>query len=125
MMNCFLRLSLETHNKPYNISFTLQSIEERCSIKNKKRMEKKKINFDEIPKHAIRASYHGIRWLMMLILIYIVASTLILLVTQGYTLIKDIVTLSIGGFFAFFMGYFGWVFAENIMKSFNERIKKD
>jgi len=83
-----------------------------------------KVTLEELPKHAMRLSLHGIKLLMVIILLYIIAGTIILLVTQGFSFLQNIITLSIGGFFAFFMGYFGWIFAESIMKSFNEKMKK-
>lgn len=61
---------------------------------------------------------------MVLILVYIVAGMVVLLITEGGEFLKQIVTLSIGGFFGFFLGYFGWVFAESIMESFNKRMER-
>lgn len=42
-------------------------------------------------------------------------SMIVMLFTQSYQFLQQIVTLSIGGFFGFFMGYFGWLFAQQIM----------
>ena len=64
---------------------------------------------------------YALRWIFLIILIYVIVSMFILAFTQGLGFLSQIVTLSIGGFFGFFMGYFGWMFAHQLMKWINGR----
>ena len=70
--------------------------------------------FFEIPTKTITITMYAIRWFLFLILIYIVISVGMMFFTQSFEFLKQIVTLSLGGFFGFFMGYFGWLLAQQI-----------
>ncbi|HDO19457.1 MAG TPA: hypothetical protein ENG74_01890 [Thermoplasmatales archaeon] len=67
-----------------------------------------------IPTKTLALTIYAFRWFLFLILVYIVISVTVMLFTQSYNFLQQIVTLSIGGFFGFFMGYFGWLFAHQI-----------
>jgi len=60
-----------------------------------------------IPDKIKAHTYKFLKWIFALIFLYIVVSILWLFLTKPQY-VEQIVTLSIGGFIAFFMGYFGW-----------------
>lgn len=65
-----------------------------------------------------------IKWILIIILVYIVISMLYLSYNQRGEFLVNIVIWSVGGFWAFFMGYWGWMFAEKITQSFVKKTKK-
>lgn len=60
-----------------------------------------------IPDKFKKQTYGLLKWVFFFIFLYILVSTIGLLLTNK-EYIQQIVTLSISGFLAFFMGYFGW-----------------
>jgi hypothetical protein len=86
----------------------------------------KKIDFEEIPFTTIRVTLHALRWIFFLIFIYIAVSIVILLIQGGNESLTNIVIYSVTGFFTFFMGYFGWMFARSVVEMVSgKEIKQD
>ena len=56
-----------------------------------------------------------LRWILVLICVYLVAGTVIVLIQDGTESLKNIVIYSIMGFFTFFMGYLGWILAQDVL----------
>ena len=100
-----------------------KNIQKRKRIKNNKT---KKIDFEEIPFTTIRVTMHALRWIFFLIFIYIAVSIVILLVQGGNESLTNIIVYSVTGFFTFFMGYFGWMFARSVMEMVSgKQLKQD
>lgn len=55
-----------------------------------------------------------IRWVFIIIVAYIAIVMIYGFYAQGPEFLQNIVTFSIGGFWAFFLGYFGWRLAQQI-----------
>jgi quinol-cytochrome oxidoreductase complex cytochrome b subunit len=73
-------------------------------------------------KTTVDATFHFIRWMFFLLVVYISVVTAWGYLTSGEEFLTQIIALSVGGFWAFFFGYFGWRLAESIEEHFN--IKK-
>jgi hypothetical protein len=100
-----------------------KNIQKRKRIRNNKT---KKIDFEEIPFTTIRVTMHALRWIFFLIFIYIAVSIVILLVQGGNESLTNIIVYSVTGFFTFFMGYFGWMFARSVMEMVSgKQLKQD
>jgi hypothetical protein len=56
-----------------------------------------------------------LRWILLLISIYIAIGTVVVMVQEGTELLKNIIVYSIMGFFTFFMGYLGWILAQDVL----------
>lgn len=67
-----------------------------------------------LQKKTVTTTVHIIKWIFLIITIYIIVITAWGFYQKGLSFLDDIVTLSVGGFFAFFMGYFGWRLAQMI-----------
>ena len=67
-----------------------------------------------LPEHTVKTTSHLILWTFFIISLYIIVTTAYGFYIQGFAFLDGIVTLSVGGFFAFFMGYFGWRLAESM-----------
>ena len=84
------------------------------------------IDIDEIPFATMKVTIHALRWIFLLIFIYISVSIILLFFQGGSSEITNIVVYSVTGFFTFFMGYFGWMFAQSIMEIVTgEKLPKD
>jgi hypothetical protein len=75
-----------------------------------------KIDLEGIPFVTMRVTIHALRWIFLLIFIYITVSIVLLIIQGGNEFITSIVVYSVTGFFTFFMGYFGWMFAQSIIE---------
>ena len=92
-------------------------------IKNSKSKAKKVIK---------KATYKTIKFykhLLIVIFIIIIAYTIIVSIwaffNAGADFLTNVATISVGGFWAFFLGYFGWRMGQTIEEYFTSiRIKK-
>ena len=80
--------------------------------------------FSPVPEKLKSTTYKVFKWVFALIFLYIVISIFSLFLSKRYQFIEQIVTLSIGGFFGFFMGYFGWRAGQILEEHFNKISKK-
>lgn len=76
----------------------------------------KKINLDELPSKTVKITIHALRWVFLLIFLFITVGIFVLFITGGQNYIQVILGYSITGFFTFFMGYFGWILAQGIIE---------
>ena len=76
----------------------------------------KKIQFNDIPLKTVRVTIYALRWLFLLIFLFISIGIFVLFITGGQNYIQIILGYSITGFFTFFMGYFGWILAQGIIE---------
>jgi len=76
----------------------------------------KKIPMDDLPFRTMKVTLHALRWIFMLIFLFITVGIFVLFLTGGENYIQIILGYSIAGFFTFFMGYFGWVLAQSILE---------
>ncbi|MBU0497325.1 MAG: hypothetical protein KKC68_00345 [Candidatus Thermoplasmatota archaeon] len=81
-----------------------------------KNFKNRRIDIEEIPFTTMKVTIHALRWIFLLIFIYISVSIILLFFQGGNESITNIIVYSVMGFFTFFMGYFGWMFAQSIME---------
>ena len=80
---------------------------------------------NELLETTKKTSWVFIRWIFVLLIIYISITTI-----YGYYVIREdflqqIASLSVGGFWAFFFGYFGWRLGQAIEDHYiNKRMIK-
>ncbi len=67
------------------------------------------------PFLSLHVTMNALRWILLLIFIYLAAGTMIVMIQEGTESIKNIVIYSIIGFFTFFMGYLGWILARDFL----------
>jgi drug/metabolite transporter (DMT)-like permease len=75
----------------------------------------KKISLEDIPMKTMRVTIYALRWVFLLIFVFIMIGIIALFLTGGDNHIKNIIGYSITGFFTFFMGYFGWILAQGVI----------
>ncbi|HWR27213.1 MAG TPA: hypothetical protein VN377_02125 [Candidatus Thermoplasmatota archaeon] len=63
----------------------------------------------------LHCTMNALRWILLLIFIYLAAGTVVVMIQDGTETLKNIVIYSIMGFFTFFMGYLGWILASDVL----------
>ena len=84
--------------------------------KNYIKINKTRLPFDDFPLNNIKLTIHAIRWVVVIISLFIAVAIITLILTAGDSYIKIILGYSIAGFFTFFMGYFGWILANGMVE---------
>jgi len=83
---------------------------------NLSRLINKKSPFQDLPLKTMKVTVYALRWIFLLIFLYIISIILILTIQGGTESLTNIVTWSVTGFFTFFMGYFGWILAQGMIE---------
>jgi hypothetical protein len=83
---------------------------------NKTRFIDRRIPFEDLPLKTMKVTIHALRWVFLLIFLFITVGIFILFLTGGDNYVQIIIGYSIAGFFTFFMGYFGWLLAQGIIE---------
>jgi hypothetical protein len=68
------------------------------------------------PLRSLHSSVSAVRWIVLIIFIYLVAGMAVVMIQDGTESLKNIVVYSIIGFFTFFMGYLGWILARDVLQ---------
>ena len=76
----------------------------------------RKITIEDLPLKTMKVTIHALRWIFLLIFLFITVGIFVLLLTGGGDNVQMILSYSITGFFTFFMGYFGWILAQGIIE---------
>ena len=84
--------------------------------RNFPRFRDKRIPFEELPFTTMKFTLHALRWIFLLIFLFITIGIFVLFIAGGENYLQIILGYSIAGFFTFFMGYFGWMLAISIME---------
>ena len=79
--------------------------------------KRRKMPIIRSPFARLRISTNSLRWMFLIVFLYLTVSIIALLFQQGGESIRGIVVYSIMGFVTFFMGYFGWRIAQMLKET--------
>ena len=85
----------------------------------------KKLSLQDIPLKTMKVTVYALRWVFLLIFIFIIVGIMALFLTGGETYAQQILGYSITGFFTFFMGYFGWILAQGTIEMITGKEQKE
>jgi hypothetical protein len=88
--------------------------------------EKAKKVAEETASKTISFTIVMVKIIFVIMVVYTAIITIVIYTSSGLNLndfLINMATVSVGGFWAFFLGYFGWRMAQTIEESFN-RIKR-
>ena len=85
----------------------------------------KKISLEDIPLKTMKVTIYALRWIFLLIFLFITVGIFVLFLTGGQNYMQIILGYSIAGFFTFFMGYFGWILAQGIIEMVTGKRSKE
>lgn len=91
---------------------------------NRSKFIDKKIQFQDLPLKTMKVTIHALRWVFLLIFLFITVGIFVLFLTGGDNYVQIIIGYSIAGFFTFFMGYFGWLLAQGMIEMITGKNKK-
>jgi hypothetical protein len=74
---------------------------------------------------TVTYTIHAIKLIFIILIIYITGITVYGYLSTGQEFLTTVATLSVGGFWAFFFGYFGWRLGQSIEEYFLEISKKE
>jgi len=80
------------------------------------RFTDKRIPFEDLPLKTMKVTIHALRWVFLLIFLFVTVGIFVLFITGGENYVQIILGYSLAGFFTFFMGYFGWILAQGIIE---------
>jgi hypothetical protein len=66
-----------------------------------------------------------IKWAFIIIVSYISIVTFLGYLSAGTSFLTNVATLSVGGFWGFLFGYFGWRLGESIELFFNKKFRRN
>jgi len=92
---------------------------------NISKFKNRKLPFEDLPLKTMKVTIYALRWMFLLIFLFIIVGIFILFITGGQSYAQIILGYSIAGFFTFFMGYFGWILAQGIIDMIVGRVDKD
>ncbi len=75
----------------------------------------RKMTFEDMPLKTMKGTIHILRWVFLLISLFIISGISILFITSGQIYMQVILGYSIIGFSTFFLGYFGWVLGQGLI----------
>jgi hypothetical protein len=84
-----------------------------------------RIPLEEIPFKTMKVTIYALRWIFLIIFLFIIVGIAILFITGGQNYLQIILGYSITGFFTFFMGYFGWILAQGIIEMITGKQPKE
>ena len=85
--------------------------------------EKAKQVIGETATKTVQFTVKTIIIIFIIIIFYTIAVTILGFIKSGVDFLENIATISVGGFWAFFLGYFGWRLAQTI-ENYLASIKK-
>jgi len=85
----------------------------------------RKIQFEDLPLKTMKVTIHALRWVFLMIFLFITVGIFVLFLTGGDSYITLILGYSIAGFFTFFMGYFGWILAQGMIEIITGKNSKE
>jgi quinol-cytochrome oxidoreductase complex cytochrome b subunit len=65
------------------------------------------------------------KWIFIVLIVYISIITVWGYIAAGDEFLTNIATISVGGFWGFLFGYFGWRIGQSIEEFFNKRFRKN
>lgn len=106
--------NLSTPLPPSTIQYTVEEVTRTTGKSVKKSGRKGPITVR--PIMSLHFTMNALRWILLLIFVYLAAGTVIVMIQDGTESLKNIVIYSIMGFFTFFMGYIGWILASDVLE---------
>lgn len=110
---------------PSQLSSVQCSIEAAAltTVRHMKKQGRRKAPLTFHPFVSARFKMNALRWIFLSIIIALAVGVLFIMLQDGFGSMKNIIIYGVMGFFTFFMGYFGTIFAKDLLDMIIE--KKD
>jgi len=67
------------------------------------------------PSVTVRFTFKSLRWIIVVLFLYLVVGT-VMMIEDGTDAMRTIIIYSVMGFATFFMAYFGWIVARDVLE---------
>jgi hypothetical protein len=67
------------------------------------------------PSITVRFTLKSVRWIIVVLFLYLVIGT-VMMIEDGTDAMRTIIVYSVMGFATFFMAYFGWIVARDVLE---------
>jgi len=111
--------AVPTNASQTTIHCTIEKVEQNHGNKVRTSVKKGPMTLHPIMSTHFRMT--ALRWILLVISIYIVCGTIVVMIQDGTESLKNIMVYSIVGFFTFFMGYLGWIVAQDMLQILSEK----
>jgi hypothetical protein len=71
------------------------------------------------PSVTVRFTFKSLRWVIVVLFLYLVIGT-VMMIEDGTDAMRTIVVYSVMGFATFFMAYFGWIVARDVLEQISK-----
>jgi hypothetical protein len=85
------------------------------TVRHTKKQGRRKAPLTFHPVVTARLKMNALRWIFLSIIIALAVGALFIMLQDGFGSMKNIVIYGVMGFFTFFMGYFGTIFAKDLL----------
>lgn len=93
-------------------------------METRARKEKAKHTIEETATKTVKFTVRMVKLIFIIIIIYTIIVSIWIFINTGTDFLTNIATISVAGFWAFFLGYFGWRLGQSIEEYFIEITKK-
>jgi hypothetical protein len=93
-----------------------QKIEKNTTLKM---LKEKRIPLYTVPFATARMTLHALKWTFVLLVMYIFLAFIVLPMNDEMQPIRSVIIYGFIGFITFFMAYFGWLSARNVIDFVN------
>ena len=90
-------------------------LNQKINPHNSLKFRNRKIHPNKLSQRTIKTKIHKLRWILILIFLFIIFGILVLFLVSVNSYIKIVIGYSITGFLTFFMAYFGWILAQFVI----------
>ena len=119
----------ETQRTPSSTTVPSQRSSIQCSledvatatIRHAKKQGRRKAPITFHPFVSTRMKMRALRWVFLSALVVLVGGVLFIMLQDGLSSMKNIIVYGAMGFFTFFMGYFGTLFAKDVIDLIMEK----
>jgi len=85
------------------------------NMRHQKKPARRKVPITILPFVTARFKMKALRWIFLFVFIVLAIGTIVIMIQDGLGSMKNIIIYGVMGFFTFFMGYFGTIFAKDIL----------
>ena len=83
-------------------------------METRPRKEKAKQVIEKTATRTVQFTVRMVKLIFIILIVYTIIVSIWIFFTTGTDFLTNIATISVGGFWAFFLGYFGWRLGQSI-----------
>jgi hypothetical protein len=102
------------HSQQSSVQCSLEAVQPDI-LRQTKKSGRRKATLTFHPVATARLKMNVLRWIFLSVAIALAIGVLFIMLQDGFGSMKNIIIYGVMGFFTFFMGYFGTIFAKDLL----------